>query len=98
VNDQLEKDGGPAIDLACPDMPKAAPQGCREVDSRQELLPDHEPGEGGELLLFKLDIGDGVGFAFDAFSAMLHADEPLRMTVCVLRYAHHTEAVHLVNS
>ena len=97
VDDQLEKDGGPAVDLAGPDVPEAACQARRKVDGRQERLQEHEPGEGGELLLLESDVGDRVGLAFDAFSAMLHGDEPLRMTVCVFRYAHHTEAVHLFN-
>ncbi len=77
MDDQLEKDGGPAIDLAGADVPEAACQAGLEVDGRQERLEDHKPCEGGELLLFEFDIGNRVGFAFDASSAMPNGDEPL---------------------
>jgi hypothetical protein len=74
MDDQLQKDSTRMKDLLGPQGLEAATQLAFEIDAGEELLKDHEPGEGRQGLVLEAELGQGMGFTVDFGAAILHGD------------------------
>jgi len=82
MDDELEEDPGRAEDLAAGHMAEARPQPSRQIQDGEELLEDHESGEGRERRVLELQGRDGMGLTTDLGSAKLHGADLLVMCLC----------------
>jgi len=53
-------------------MAEGIAQTLLERQALEEGLEQEQPGKGSQLLIFELQIGEGVGFALNLLSAKLH--------------------------
>jgi hypothetical protein len=70
--DQLQEETGAIEHLSLTEGSEAGGQPCFELQRGKKLLPQHKAREGGERLVFKFDLGQGMGFSSDIRSATFH--------------------------
>jgi len=73
---ETEDNRGMVVSSAGAQVPEAVAQPVLEIQPLKQKLEDEEPGEGGQLLILEAQLGDGMGFVLDLFSAKLHGERP----------------------
>ena len=77
MNDQLQEHRGGMEHLPRTPRLEAATQSALEINAREELLEEDQPGEGGQGLILESQFGQSVGFTLDLGSWILHGDLPV---------------------
>jgi hypothetical protein len=72
VDDEPQKDHVRREDPTAGLPGKAAPEAAAQVQSSDQRLQDHEPGEGGQLLIFEAKIGDRLAVGNRVCFTSLH--------------------------
>jgi hypothetical protein len=75
--DQLQKDCRSTEYLPDALMAKTPTQIDLQTDGREELLKQHQSGEGGQGLVLEPQFRDSMSFTANGRPAMLHGDGPL---------------------
>jgi hypothetical protein len=76
---QLQEESGAIEHLSLSEGAKAGGQSHFQLDGGKKLLQDDQTGKGGEVLVFKFDFGQGMGFSSDIGSAKFHG---VNLLVC----------------
>ena len=74
MDGQQQYDGAVTIDRADPQMTETSSQLLLQADIAEQRLEHHQPGERGQSLILKLDLGNAVGFTMNGSFAKLHGD------------------------
>ena len=73
VNDEAEHGQAMIVCAARVQMAEGVAQSLLQRQALEERLEQDQPGKGSQLLIFELQVGEGVDFALNLLSAKLHA-------------------------
>jgi hypothetical protein len=79
MDDKLQENQGSIEDFPVVEMEEAILQVLFKVYRREEFLQEDQPSERGEGLIFKLDIGQRMGFTLNVRFARFHNEPPCVM-------------------
>jgi hypothetical protein len=82
MHDQLQEEAGAIEDFSLSEGAKAGGQPCFHLDCGKKPLQDHQAGEGREILVFKSDFRQRMGFSSDVGSAKFHGVNLLVLEQC----------------